>query len=392
MNKAIHLLIVAALLAPLLRAQEAETPVSIQALRDSIMKQHPDWAFTTKAFASLLGNPMTLNKYLDENIKEDNRWKFLKDIKFQFMTFTTQGSDSLTSLGFSYHFVKDINKRYFEDDGPTVIGQAVSLKADGKVAFDPDVNPENFLTSEISVSLFGSHGGVVPGTAALFDMMNALDDSLVKIDSEEDLDKSRFWLQLSGIVQNHLSTQLYWSIAGSASLEANQRFSTKQYVYGFDASLDVKAWNRQSVLAGMNVFDWPFAFLRWLSGNDADFTPLGSTIPTVIVGLKRVDPQSGDPRWLVDSSGAFYRVNLEAAFRTPVGSVMGKSVFFQADVRYYREIDPTPAIVTAHLHHQTYFSGSLTLANGMFISYSTGRLPFDAHDDHIYELGFNFSF
>lgn len=343
-------------------------------------------------FSSFLGNPETLNKYLEEYLRRNNGWRILRDIQFQFKTFSTHGKDSLSSLGFGYDFAKDINKRYFSSQGSNVLGQAVSVRARGNVAFDADANPEDLLESALSVSVFGSHGGAVESSDSIKTLLNRLEDVLVTIETEESLNTSAAWMQFFDIAQSHLSTQVYWSVAGSAAMESNQRFTTKQYVYGFDASFDVKAWNRNSVLASLNIFDWPFALVRWLSGTDVDFTPLGSTIPTLIAGFKRVDPKDGDPRYAIDSSGAFNRVNIEAAFRTPVGSLVGNEAYFEADFRCYREINPSSAIVAAHLDRQSYFTGALTLANGFFVSYTTGRLPFDAKDDQIYELGFKYRF
>ena len=368
-------------------AQDSTAVFSFRELRGLV-----EGSLTLKDFTSFLGDPETLNKYLQDYIRKNNGWRFLRDIQFRFKTFTTHGQDSLSSLGFSYDFAKDVNKRYFSQEGASVLGQAVSVQARGNVAFGPAANPQDFLESALAVSIFGSHGGAVETSDSVKTLLNRLEDELVTIETEESLNTSAAWMKFFDIAQNHLSTQLYWSVAGTGGLESNQKFTTKQYAYGFDASLDVKAWNRNSVLAGLNIFDWPFALVRWLSGTDADFTPLGSTFPTLIAGIKRVVPRDGDPRYAIDSSGAFNRVNLEAAFRTPVGSLLGNEAYFEADFRYYREINPTSAIVAARLDRQSYFTGALTMADGLFVSYTTGRLPFDAQDDQIYELGFKFKF
>jgi hypothetical protein len=368
-------------------AQDSTAIFSFRELRGLV-----EGNLTLKDFTKFLGDPETLNKYLQDYLQKNNGWRFLRDIQFRFKTFTTHGRDSLSSLGFSYDFAKDVNKRYFSQEGVNVLGQAVSVQARGNVAFDAGANPQDFLESGLAVSIFGSHGGAVETSDSVRTLLNRLEDELVTIETEESLNTSAAWMKFFDIAQNHLSTQIYWSVAGTGALESNQKFTTKQYAYGFDASLDVKAWNRNSVLAGLNIFDWPFALVRWLSGTDADFTPLGSTFPTLIAGIKRVVPRDGDPRYAIDSSGAFNRVNLEAAFRTPVGSLLGNEAYFEADFRYFREVNPTPAIVAARLDRQAYFTSALTLADGLFVSYTTGRLPFDAQDDQIYELGFRFKF
>ena len=46
----------------------------------------------------------------------------------------------------------------------------------------------------------------------------------------------------------------------------------------------------------------------------------------------------------------------------------------------------------ANLDEQRYLTAALSLDNGMFASYTTGKLPLDAQNDQVYEVGFHYKF
>jgi len=361
-----------------------ESTVSLDSL-EAMLPVPPGLSLLNETLATILGDPETLNKVLDTYLRSDYGWKFLKDIGLQFKTFH---ADSATSLGVGYAFQKDISTRYFTENKVDRIGQSISVSALGNVAFDRKINPIDFLEADVSVHVFGSHGGAVKVSDEVKDKLNALEDELVLIENQEVLNASPVWKEFFGVVQRNMTTQMYWDVAGVGALESDQSFRTKQYAYGIDVGLDVKAWDRNTVLASSNVFDWPFAAIRWLSGYDDAFLPRGSTIPTVQLGIKRVEPTSGDPRVLLGDASGYTRFNCEISFKTPIND----DAHFVANLRYYQEFGASSGVKAANLDKQLFFTSALTLSNGLFASYSTGKLPFDATDDQIYELGFFFSF
>jgi hypothetical protein len=141
------------------------------------------------------------------------------------------------------------------------------------------------------------------------------------------------------------------------------------------------------------VHDWPFAAIRWLSGTDETFSPRGSTIPTVLIGVDLVDPQSGVVKQAQSGKSTFTRFRTEAAFRTPIVRIMQNNLaYFEADYRYYRELNAPEEAKKEKLDKFEYFTSALILSNGLYVSYSTGKLPLDAKSDQVYELGFKFNF
>jgi hypothetical protein len=177
-----------------------------------------------------------------------------------------------------------------------------------------------------------------------------------------------------------------------SGLESNQSFDDKQYYYGLQSGFDIKAWNPDSALAQFNILDYPFALTRMIMGNDPRWMPRGSALPTFLVGIDQVIPQDADPRTLAGDDSAFPRFRFEAAYRTLVGHVGGQPAFFEVNFRHYHEIGASETVVSASLDRYTYVAAALLLPKGMYVSYSAGKLPLDAEDDRVFELGFHYGF
>ena len=137
-----------------------------------------------------------------------------------------------------------------------------------------------------------------------------------------------------------------------------------------------------------NLFDWPFALIRVLTGYDESWSVRGQSIPVLLVGLDQVDPMNDSLRAMIDQGSRFTRARAEVAFKTSIT----RSASFVANFRYYRELNASAAISAADMAEYTIFTSAMTLTNGMYVSYSTGRLPFDIQKDQVYELGFTYSF
>ena len=189
-----------------------------------------------------------------------------------------------------------------------------------------------------------------------------------------------------------LDTQVYFDVALDAGLETDQRFDARNGVFGLRGILDVKAWNDDTVLAWANVLDWPFAAIRYLLATDEGFQPRGAAIPTVLVGLDWVEPHGDDPRALAGATDGFLRLQAELGFRTPIGKVGERELHFACSWRLFHELDADDAIVAADLDVYDFFSASIVADGGLFVSYRTGRLPFDVRDDAAFELGFKLHF
>ncbi len=336
-----------------------------------------------------LSDTKTLNKVVQKYAIDKAGFRFLKDVNFEFKTFSENRSDGIAALGFGYSYAKDLKQNFFAESAARSSGLSFSFQTEGNVAFNRALNPKDFLDSKFSLHLFTSTGGTVnKADSALATRLNRLEDILVEIDHPDSLSKSPAWKEFLNTVSARMSTQFYIDFFLSGGIESDQDFGQKQFAYGANLGLDLKAWNRSSTLAKANVLDWPFALVRILTGYDETFTPRGSVLPTIIFAIEQIDPQDDSIREIVDELSSFARFKGELGFKTP----LGKTAHFGANLRYYRELGASSVIKNLKGDEFTYLTTAITMTNGMFVSYTTGKLPFDVRNDQIYEMGFQYKF
>ena len=340
----------------------------------------------------LLEDPETLNRILRGITSDPGLANVLGDLQVDFKTFYSADS-AQTSLGVGYTYDKSIVSSPGPQTGGSFSGFDFAVQAEGNISFNPDLNPRDFLRSKISISYFQSGGGVAPSGQGYAETAEALANEVTRlagIDDEEELNRQARALEDS--IKTRLTNQVFFSFGLAGSLESDQSFDEKQIVGDVTFGLDVKAWNPNSTLAKLNIFDWPFAVLRYLLGSDDVISPRGSNIPTVLLGAGIVDPTANSMREPLGEMSAYPRFNFEAAFKSVLLDTEATTISFQSDFRYYRELGASTAIETADLDDAAYLVVALVSSNGMFVSYSRGRLPLDVNSDRVYELGFKLKF
>lgn len=324
----------------------------------------------------------------------------LKGLDIQFKAFNASQPGEDVGLGVEYTFVKSFVGKELRSDPMTPISMSFDVHAFGNVAFDQDRNPDDFLDTGASLHLFGSKGGFEPiadeaeWTAWAATQQERILELSQFEGTEEELDQHPLWRAFEADVQRRLSTQFFWDVKGNFALESNQDFSQKQLAYGLHFGGVIRAWNDDSAWAAFNVFDWPFAALRYLTGADPKgFHPSGQAIPVLLGGIDLVDPVDNDERFAADpDEDAFPRVRFEAAFKTKVARVLNREVWFSASYRYFHELNASSAIRTADLDTFHYFAAALEFLGGFTVTYSTGKLPLDGNDDSVLALGYRFQF
>ncbi len=326
-------------------------------------------------------------QFIDFAIKQDSTWAFLNDLNIKFKTF--QSVDNTPSaLGFTYNF--NFNYSNFIKKDNSRISNTLSFKMNGNVAFNRNINPNDFLETSLNYSFSRFTGGV--------SKKNSKADALKLIQINQKIalkndDKSTYSQDLykQRAQYLHFSDQYYLAFNGKFSLESNQDFTKKQYVFGGDLQLGAKAWNNNSTLAKLNIFDYPFAFVRWVTGTDKSFLPYGSTLPTALIGLDNVNPKNDVQRQtILGNLDPFRRVKVESSFRTFVSRIQKENIYFNANIRYYKELDASQLIKAANLDEHFYFVMALESSTGLYVSYAKGKLPFDAINDEVYAVGFNY--
>ncbi|TAH37184.1 MAG: hypothetical protein EYC70_09395 [Planctomycetota bacterium] len=341
---------------------------------------------TTDIF-DLLGGPETANRILHDLAEGNDFWRFLQDFNFQLKTF--QADEGRTGLGFAYDYDRDFGLRYLSDT--VAHGVIYSLAARGSVAFDADINPEDFLEARASFRYFHSSGGTVAATEETFTELNELEAAAAEYTTDEALRASPEWIRFQEVAQRYLRSQFYFDVGFSGGLESNQSFSRKNWVLGVQGVADFKAWNPESGAAVFNIFDYPFAAVRFFTGMDPDFQVRGF-FPTVLVGVDGVSPDDDAGRGAAGDTGSYWRGRTEISFKTPVAMLGDDVYYFTANHRMYQEFSAAAGVKAADLDFSRYLVLTLGGDAGVFLSFSTGKLPFDARNDQIYQIGWQFHF
>jgi hypothetical protein len=327
--------------------------------------------------------------FLDLQVVNDNsKFNFLKDLNIKFKTFQSDDT-AITALGFSYDFKYDFAR--FRGTGTRRLHD-FGITANGNVAFNKKLNPNDFLESRLHYTFSFFQGGVIENTdAEILDSLNKIDDKLAAMKDPHSPEALKLWKKHGEILR--LTNQFYYSIAPKFALESNQDFSKEQFTPGIIIGVGAKGWNTESVLSKLNILDYPFALLRLLTGTDKRFTPYGSTLPTVQFQFDYVVPKDDVIRkGLVDNADPFPRFKFEAGFRTFISRIRKENIFFNADLRYYKELNAKSTIKNAAMDTHTYYVMALQSTTGMYVSYAKGKLPFDAKKDEVYSIGFNYKF
>jgi len=394
MNKRIHLvgvlLLIVILSIETVSAQE--NPMNLGEFTEYLAAAGIDKDVTVDALSALLKDTENLNTALEFLLSQDAKWALLKDLHLRFKSFKAVEADSFSALGMSYCWSKDIKQTLLSNASTGMTGISLQAQAEGNIAFDDEINPVDFLESSLSFHFFRSHGGAISTDNETKTRLNELSFELAGITDQVQLDQSPLMQELLDIHFAHMTTQYYLDLSVHGNLESNQAFTEKNYVLGAQLGFDLKAWNPHSTLAEWNVFDWPFALVRWMTGMDAKPTPRGLSFPTVLCGLDYIEPDHDAFRAAVGDSSEYLRFNAETAFKTFVARTSGSTLFFEADLRYYRELGPSDVVKTADLEDYLYFTAALVSTKGFYTGYTHGRLPFDNHSDELYEVGFIFDF
>ncbi len=319
--------------------------------------------------------------------KKDDRF-ILKNLKIDFKTFQATDSNK-TSLGFSYKYDYDINKKKQSDYERTEF--IAKINAEGNIAFKKELNPMDFQSAKLNMGSSGFFGGTVnKSDSKLITKLNAINQQLAAIDDEDELARSPLWDELTSAMG--ITNQYHYDFAATGGWEGKQDFKTSQLTYGAQLRFTAKSYSDKNALAQLNLIDYPFALIRYLTGTSKSVNPYGAALPIVTLGIDIVNPQKDTLRKsLTQNDKSFTRFRVEANFRTLIADINNTTLYFNAAYRYFRELNAPAMIKAAGLQQYSYFSMSVTAADNYFFSYAYGKLPFDRTNNAMYSLGFKFN-
>ena len=304
------------------------------------------------------------------------------------------GASDDAVLGIEYHFQKSIANRVFDESWKNPMGISLAFEAQGDVAVEAKKNPNNLLETSAQLHLFQGIGGIDPtysnSDAARAEFQRELMQNIQ--DKEFASGRGQAYNAMARKLTEHMAPQLFWDLAGHATLEADQQFHDKQWAYGGKLSFAFRDWRAQSTAGWFNVFDYPFAAIRWLVEKE-EFQPSGRVFPSVVLGLDLVDGSANDTRIAIDpDTDAFPRGRAELAFKTRVLRWQDRPLYFSAAYRYFQEFSASRAIKAANLNRSEYFVMRMDLPYRFNLSYATGKLPLDQDNDQVYAIGWALNF
>ncbi len=242
---------------------------------------------------------------------------------------------------------------------------SASFKATGTITENSRENPRNLLESDLT--LFASLSTNIPDQDDEFNLRltNAAAAAAVPCAADNESPDCRSALDTAyGLLDQTVAFLdhgiQYYEFGLNAGYETDQRF---------DAS--------QSKLSA-------YVFGQYESWGDSSIFPF-DVVPAVRLGIDQVNPGSETPRAIAGDSSTYYRVAAEASIWMPIRADV--PLAFTFNYRHFREIDAGSIVQDANLDRYSLRTFSLRGANGLFVSFSSGRLPFDRQDDNVVELG-----
>ena len=292
-------------------------------------------------------------------------------------------------MGLRYQWSKSL-ARTRHVQGTTHWGYDVLAATQGLLTIDTDDNPEELLESQFNPHLFFSLGGQVD-SATVAGHLQLIQDSIF---AYQQFDRNAP-PQLEGLfarIWDGLSTEFYFTAGPEARFESDQTLSQTQWALGGRVGLDLKAWNPDSPLAKMNVFDWPAALLRRLGGMDQTFRPSGSAIPTVLLSWHRVSASANPVREALEGLAPYSRWGAEVNYRSQIAGTESGPIWLEVSYRHHEEVNPSKAVKDAELSAYDRLKLGFFGPHGVGMWWAMGRLPLDTKEADHFGLGFRVRF
>ena len=304
---------------------------------------------------NLLSNPEKLNTALAK------AWdKNPLGLKFKLMQ--VEGGED--TLGISYDLAFDIKDLLLDGSEKFNHELGLDFSTSGNIAFDQAANPQDFIQSKLSfASTWWTNINNVPEETG-----NAVATATKAIAQGICGDcKAEEWIVDNGFA-SALGSFSYFQLGLEAGFESDQSFDKSQATISAFAFAQIEDWSRSGVLG-----------------------KLGLT-PALRLGFDHVDPNAETPRSLAGDTSNFYRFSGEFSAKMPINPIGNLPLYLSANYRYYMELGASTVVKTAGLDQANLFTVAVSGPKGVYVSYSTGKLPFDVDKSNVVELGWQVHF
>lgn len=272
-------------------------------------------------------------------------------------------------LGLGYNIDYQFTNLKNDDSGKWRKQTAFAFDATGTIVNDGDKNPRNFLQTKLSASR--SYTTNLPQKDEAF--ADRLTDASVKAAMSctgpgaattkacEQAKAEPY--RLLDSTSDFLRSYQRYRVGLDAGYESMQNGNAAQSTLGIFAFGQYEDWGTNSWAGGLQI------------------------TPSFRVALDRVNPNSDTPRAMAGDDSSYNRFSGEVSLWIPIGNYFNRHEVFTFNYRYYSELNPSDIVKSANLDTYNLRTFSLTSPTGLFISYSSGRLPFDLQNNQVVELG-----
>lgn len=305
---------------------------------------------------SVFKSPDTLGEFIFNSALIGSRIE-KTPLSIAFKMIDVENDDSV--LGIEFGYKKEFSKSYLRSSGTMRHYYNMNLNLSGVVTQNAEENPRNFIKATFGL-VGGMHTKVPTQT---FEIQNLAND-LIKPENIDNEEMANQFNTLVDKITQPLRGFTFFKYGVDAGYEADQEFDAKNAISGAYIFAQYESWDKGSFLGNTGI------------------------IPSIRFSIDDVDPSSQTPRAMAGDDSSYSRVSGEISLWKPLNQLFATPAALTFNYRTYQELSPSDIVEAANLDKYHLRTVSLTGASGLFVSYSSGRLPFDLQDQQTVELGF----
>jgi hypothetical protein len=306
---------------------------------------------------NVLGSPEVLNA----QILQSSIIKAITDnspIDIEFKMIDRENAESVLGLEFSYS--KEFSKRYLSASKTMNRYYSWDINVNGTMTQNALENPRNFIEAKVSF-LGGMYTSIPMQPQDIIDTVNAMNNGECVVDVAC---LQRFTALIDGrLVAEQIKGFTYLKYGLKGGYESDQRFDAQNKTIGGFAFASYDAYDNTSFMGSLGIQ------------------------PSARIALDEVDPSGKTPRVLAGDESTYQRFSGEVSVSMPIGSVLNEDMTLGFNYRIYHEISASDIVKNAGLERYHLRTFSLSSNQGLFVTYSSGRLPFDQQSESVVEIG-----
>jgi hypothetical protein len=329
----------------MLKDAAATNPQSVNEFKDAVSSAAKASLHDPKLWNAVLQSPVLSSKF--SNLP----------ITIQFKLLERESADAVIGMQFSYS--KAFNQTVYRSDGDRERSYQFQLDINGVVTQNAEENPRNFISGKLaftgrsmpSFNLKKLQAGLVPDYC----------DDEVHIN-----DTQCFLLQSAGIQAffEPMGAVYYLNYGADLGYETDQRFEAMNQTFG------------------------GFLFVAYEDMRIDTFMGFNNIKPSLRIAVETVDPNMQTPRVIAGDNSSYTRLSAEFSLIVPLQKLAGIPYYLTFNYQVYGEVGASDMVKTADLDYYQLKTYSLNTPTGIFVSYSSGRLPFGLENESTVELGF----